>query len=132
MSMHDVELHDGTTPRYHACAGGALRKRAVVASCNGLCILCPHAYPTAAFTRASTAARSDSPARAYAPQGRATAPPHGQTHRQAAAGTQAAGVAHARAAVVAATHAGVGDHRGRVHEPGRDLLAPPGGPGGGR
>src|SRR2546430_17024254 len=114
MSMHEFELHDGTTPRYHACAGRALRKRAVVASCNGLCILCPHAYPTAAFTRASTAARSDPPARAYAPQGRATAPPHGQTHRQAAAGTQAAGVAHARAAVLPPTPAVAAYHRGGV------------------
>src|SRR5207302_8650654 len=125
MSMHEFELHDGTTPRYHACAGRALRKRAVVASCNGLCILCPHAYPTTAFTRASTAARAYAPTRAHPPQGRATAPPYGQTHRQAAAGAQAAGVAHARAAVVTATHAGVGDDRGRVHERRHGLLALP-------
>src|SRR5437660_11418167 len=116
MSMHEFELHDGTTPRYHACAGRALRKRAVVASCNGLCILCPHAYPTAAFTRASTAARSDSPARACAPQGRAPPPPYGQTHRQAAAGPQAAGVAPAPAAVVPATTPGLAAPRGRRHD----------------
>jgi hypothetical protein len=40
--------------------------RGVVASYNGLCILCPHAHPTAPLTRASAAARPDSAARAHA------------------------------------------------------------------
>src|SRR6266566_2727220 len=106
--------------------------RSVVASYNGLCILCPDAHSTAPFTRASAAARPDSAARAHAAQGRAATTPHGQTRRQATDRTQAPGVAHARAAIAAATHPGVGDDRGRVHERGRDLLALPGAHGGDR
>src|SRR6266704_1970494 len=70
--------------------------RSVVASYNGLCILCPDAHPTAPFTRASAAAR------AHAAQGRAATTPHSQTRRQATDRTQAPGVAHAPTATPAA------------------------------
>src|SRR5213595_3339275 len=90
--------------------------------------LVPHASPTS-----TTSPRAYSAAWTYAAQRRAAAAaPHRQTHRQAPAGAQAAGMAHARAAPAVAAHAGVDDDRGRVHQRRHDLLALPGAHGGDR